>query len=155
VALILPKHLQAERDYANRERKIADCKNVIEQLLSRSIRDDLEEIVKRKHPRMPEAHIRAASDTSLWTLADPEAPEMPKYLYMNREDFYDVCDDPSIVNMIESYGLEPIWSDTGDGWDQRPGRITVLTERKYRNRKEIARFHDRADDLEVGILNWV
>ena len=146
--ILLPKHLQDEIDYKDRKQKIQDCANVIGNLLARSIREDLEEIVKRKYPRMPDKAIKAAWDSSLWKLADPEVPERPKYLYMSREDYYDV--DDGLYEMITTYELEPIWSA-----EQRVGRISVLTESKYRHHRELARFHDRTDDLDIGVSRWV
>ena len=150
MALILPKHLQAEIDYKSRERKVKECKNVIEMLVARSIREDLEVIVHEEWPRLPELWIKQASDKQLWEKTNGRAPQPPKYLYMSREDFYDICDDPGIISVIESYGLEPIWSK-----DKRPGRVSVLTEKTYQSRIENDRFHDRTDDLDVGILQWM
>ena len=148
MAILLPKHLQASIDYASQQEKVAECKQVIEQLLARSVRTDLEAIVHRKYPRMPVQHILGAPDDTLWGLAEPEVPEVPKYLYMNREDFYDV--DEGLRDLIESYELEPIWND-----DIAPGRVTVLTESGYKRGKEIGDFHRQADADSLGIVNWL
>lgn len=148
MALILPKYLQAEIDYRSQQEKIAECKQVIETLLARSIRDSLEEIVHRKYPSMPAWHIKQAPDNALWDLADPEAPEVPKYLYMHREDFYDV--DEGLRDLIGMYELEPIWNN-----DIPPGRVTVLTESGYKRGKEIGDFHHRTEAEELGAINWL
>jgi hypothetical protein len=146
--ILLPKHLQAAIDYETQQQKAAEVREVIETLCARTLREELEVIVHRKYPRMPVRHIKGAPDNALWDLADPEAPEPPRYLYMSREDFYDVA--AWLGDLIGSYELEPIWSD-----EIAPGRVTVLTESGYQRANEIGRLHHRTEAEELGIVNWL
>jgi hypothetical protein len=148
--ILLPKYLQAEIDYASQQQKINEVRETIETLCARTIREELEVIVHRKYPRMPVRHIQGAPDNVLWDLADPEVPQPPRYLYMNREDFYDVENNQAVRNLLAAHELEPIWND-----DIAPGRVTVLTERTYKHANDIGRLHHRTEAEELGIVNWI
>ena len=146
--LILPKHLQREVAFTDEQARINGYVNMIRNLLARSTRDGLEEIVQRRWPRLPEKEIRRMPDARLWRLADGEIPEPPRFLLMSREDFYEL--EEGLVDTILSFNLEPIWDK-----NILPGRVSLLPESRYEEAKGIASFHHRVTDDEIGVNVWV